>query len=289
MNNDYLPIKAKSILVPNKGPSHWFGVKYNFNIYRACPHNCIYCDSRSECYQIDNFQQVQVKTNSTLLLDQTLAKKRDKCIIGTGAMSDPYLPLEDSLFLTRDCLKIINQHKFGFHVVTKSPLIVRDLELFKEAAQVHFSAALTITTTFEEMAKIVEPNVALPADRLKAIETLSKNNLFVGVLMMPILPFLQDNKKNISSIIRQSADSGAKFIFPWFSVTLRDRQRDYFFQKLDIHYPGLRKQYEKRYGNAYECASPNAKHLYTFFEEECKKYKIITKMENLPWVKKELS
>jgi DNA repair photolyase len=280
-------IEAKSVLVPNKGPSKWFGVKFNYNIYRACPHNCIYCDSRSECYQIEDFETIQVKRNAPDLLDQTLSKKRDKCIIGTGSMSDPYLPLEKDLELTKKSLEILIKHRFGVHIITKSDLILRDIELFKQARENHFSAGITITAASDAVASRIEPGAPSSDARFRAIEELSRNDLFCGILFMPILPFITDNKTNILNIIKRASDSGARFIFPWFSVTLRDRQREYFYQKLDEFYPGLRKQYEMRYKNSYECASPNAESLYKFFNQECEKRNIITQMDKLPWIIKE--
>ncbi|MBP7563321.1 MAG: radical SAM protein [Candidatus Cloacimonetes bacterium] len=277
-------IEAKCILVPNKGPSSWFGIKYNFNVYRACPHGCIYCDSRSECYQITDFNDIEAKINAPDLLDKTLAGKRKKCVLGTGSMSDPYLPLEKERCLTQKCIEQVIKHKFGLHIVTKSSLIERDLPLFQEFKETHLSVAITITSAFDAVSEKIEPYAPLSSRRFKTIEILSQAGIFTGILMMPMLPFISDNKKNVLSIIQKAKDAGASYIFPWFSVTLRDRQREYFYQKLDEIYPGLKRQYQMRYKNNYHCDSPNASALYDFFYEMCDKYQIISKMEHLPWI-----
>lgn len=280
-----MDILAKSILVPNRGPSSWFGIKYNFNVYRGCSHDCIYCDSRSECYQIENFNEIQVKVNAPTLLDETLAKKRKKCVLGTGSMSDPYLPLELQRKITQQCIEKVIKHRFGLHIVTKSHHIQRDIPLFQEFNDLHLSVALTLTTAFDQVSALIEPNAPLSSQRFETIEKLSVSGIFTGILMMPVLPYLLDNKKNIQTIIEKAHDHGAKYIFPWFAVTLRDRQREHYYRKLDEHYPGIAKQYQKKYHNAYQCESPNAKALYDFFYEKCEQFNIISKMEHLPWVK----
>ncbi len=278
-------ILAKKILVPNKGPSEWFGVKHLFNIYRGCSHDCIYCDSRSECYQIEDFYDITVKTNAVELLRSELSKKRQKCLIGSGAMSDPYLPLEKQLGLTRNCLKEIYHQNFGIHLVTKSLLIERDIDLLQSIAFTHTSVAITITTAFDEMSQKVEPFAPVSSLRFDLIKKLTDAGIYTGILLMPVLPYIQDNKKNVQLMIQKAHDSGAKFVFPWFAVTLRDQQKTFFYQKLDELFPGLKKQYEKRYGNQYCCESPNAKVLYDYLNSECQKINIVTEMTQLPWVK----
>ncbi len=277
-------VEAKTLLVTNKGPSEWFGVKYNFNIYRGCSHNCIYCDSRSECYQIDDFLDITVKTNAVELLNSELGRKRSKGLLGTGAMSDPYLPLEKELELTRKCLMAIWDHNYGLHMVTKSCLIERDIDLLQDLSSIHCSVAMTVTSAYDELSAKVEPFAPLSSERFKTLRKLKDSNIYTGLLLMPVLPFLQDNKTNIGLIIEKAHQAGVDFIFPWFSVTLRDRQREYYYKKLDELFPGLRKKYEKEYRQNYECVSPNSQKLYEFFYEECGKRGIITSMQKLPWV-----
>lgn len=278
-------IMAKQILMPNKGPSEWFGVRYIFNIYRGCLHDCIYCDSRSERYQIEDFYDIQIKKNAPELLSDVLPRKREKCLIGSGSMSDPYLEVEKDYGLTRRCLEIIKENGFGIHLVTKSLLIERDIDILQDLSQNHASVAVTITTAYDEMSLKVEPGAPPSSNRFKLIRQLTDSGIYTGVLLMPVLPFIQDNKTNVRRIIEMAVDSGARFIFPWFSVTLRDRQRDYFYQKLDELFPGLRKQYEKRFGNSYHCESPQSKNLYEFLHKECETNNIINFMSQLPWVK----
>lgn len=269
-------ICSKSILSTNRNPSSWFGSLYLMNVYRGCQHKCIYCDSRSECYGIENFDDVLVKINAVELLKKELPRKRKKGTIGTGAMTDPYTPAELQYKLTQDTLKVIADNNYPVHITTKSNLILRDVDIIKSINEIYASVAFTITTTDSTLAKKIEPYAPLPIERLKAMGILSTLGICTGITMMPILPFIEDNPENIVSIIEMAKDYGASFIYGHFGMTLRDRQKQYYFNKLDENFPYLRQKYEKKYITKYGCPANNAKKLKEIFYETCYKYGICT-------------
>jgi DNA repair photolyase len=272
------PIKAKTIVAAVKQDS-WFGLKYNMNLYRGCQHGCIYCDSRSSCYGIENFEEIQYKENALELLKKELKGKRVKGTIGTGSMHDPYMPIEKELQLTRSALEIIKRHQFPVHVLTKSTLVLRDIDLLKEISKVYAAISITITTADDKLASIIEPYAPKPSERFAAIKELSDHGLYTGILLMPILPFINDNEENIRDIVYKAKEAGARYILPWMGVTLRDRQKAYFFKKLDKDFPGLRDIYIKNYGEAYFCPSSKQKKLYELLQQECDKAGIKTKID----------
>lgn len=271
-------INAKSILSTNKNPSAWFGVKYIMNIYRGCQHGCIYCDSRSECYHIENFDNLTVKINAVELLKKEISRKRKRETIGTGSMSDPYIPIEKKYRLTEGALKIIADNRFPLNITTKSNLILRDINIIQDISKIDAIVSFTITTWDDELAAKIEPFAPSPSDRFKAMGILSLLGIRVGVLIMPILPFIEDNKQNIIEIIKRAHDAGAKFIYPSFGMTLRDRQREYYYKMLDKHFPGMKEKYIKKFGDRYSCGANNYKSLKAVFYENCNKYDISTKM-----------
>lgn len=271
-------VDAKSILITYKNPSSWFGVKYGMNIYRGCQHGCIYCDSRSECYQIDKFEDIIVKKNAVELLKKELSRKRIKGTIGTGAMSDPYIPIENQYKMTQKALQVIADNRYPVHITTKSNLILRDIDILEEINNIYASVAITITTADNLLAQKIEPAAPVSSDRFKAIGILSTLGINVGITMMPILPFMEDSEKNIIEIIKKANEYGAKFIYPSFGMTLRDRQRDYYYSKLDEIFPGMRNKYEKKFGSFYGCKANNVNKLKKIFDEACGKYGISTKM-----------
>jgi DNA repair photolyase len=271
-------IQAKVILSTVKQPDTWFGLKYNMNLYRGCQHQCIYCDSRSECYQIENFNDILVKANAIELLRKELSRKRVKGTIGTGSMNDPYMPVESERKLTGQAMQVIADYKFGVHVLTKSDLVLRDIELLKAISKVFAAVSFTVTTADDGLGKILEPGASLVSARLAAMKKLSEQGIHTGITLMPVLPFIEDTEENIVQIVEAAHQNGAAYIIPAFSVTMRDRQRDYFYNKLDRFFPGVREKYQKHYGNQYGCVPRNADQLYKVFNELCRNYKILTRM-----------
>lgn len=275
-------ISAKTIISGYTNNNQWFGNNYNMNIYKGCCHGCIYCDSRSECYHIENFDEVRAKDNALAIIERELKSKRKTGVIGTGAMSDPYNTFEKDYGLTKGALALINTHQFGISIATKSDLISRDIDILKKI-QTHSPVLIkiTITTGDDELCKKIEPNVAVASKRFAALKELSDHGIFAGILLMPVLPFLEDNEENIRGIIHFANESGAKFIYPAFGVTLRQNQRIWFYKKLDEQFPTLKKKYIEQFGNAYECRSPKAKELWQVFRKECDSHGILYKMEDI--------
>lgn len=275
-------ISAKSLITKNKYPQYWFGNDYNMNLYRGCHHGCIYCDSRSDCYQNKEFDIVKVKAHALDILQQELSTKKYKGIIGIGAMSDTYNAYEKDLQITRKSLQLIRDYHFGISLETKSDLVVRDIDLFLEIQKYNdVIIKMTITTTNDELSKIIEPYAPVSTKRFQAIQKLSQAGIFTGVLLHPVLPFITDSDENIKNMVRMAYNHGAKFIHAYFGVTLRDCQRAYYYQQLDKYFPGLSKVYKRNYGNRYQCYSQRKKQLEDIFIRECQKYGLLYKMNDI--------
>ena len=262
-------VDAKSILSAKNG----------MNIYRGCTHGCIYCDSRSDCYNMrHDFEDVEVKRNAPELLEKALASKRRLCMIGTGAMSDPYMHCEEKLRLTRRCLEVINRLGFGVTVLTKSDMILRDADLLCSInSKAKAVVQMTLTTYDEDLCRILEPNVCTTKRRYEVLEAMQKNGIPTVVWFTPVLPFINDTEENLRGILSYCFDAGVKgIICMGIGTTLRDGDREYFYSALDRHFPGMKEQYIKRYGNAYELPSPNAKELMGIFQRICKEKGILS-------------
>ena len=262
-------VQAKSILSAQNG----------MNLYRGCTHGCIYCDSRSTCYQMNHaFEDVEVKVNAPQLLEQALRRKRRRCMIGTGAMCDPYLPLEREYRLTRRCLEIIEQYGFGAAVQTKSDLVLRDLDLFRRInARAKCVVQMTLTTCDTRLCRIVEPNVCDTSRRAEVLEILRDEGIPTVVWLTPILPFINDTEENIAGLMEICVRAGVKgiILFGGLGLTLRDGDRQYYYRKLDEHFPGLRQRYIREYGNAYELPSPRSAQLMERIERPCAAHGIL--------------
>ncbi len=252
--------------------------KNNMNIYRGCTHGCIYCDSRSEVYgKTYDFEDIEVKINATELLEKELKRKRKPCMIATGAMTDPYMPLEKELQNTKKCLEIIAKHGFGAAVLTKSDLILRDIDLLKKINEkTKCVVQITLTTFDENICKIVEPNVCTTKRRYEVLKELKKAGIPTIVWLTPTLPFINDTEENIQGILNYCKDAHVKGIVTFgLGMTLRYGNREYFYKKLDEHFPGLKKQYMLKYGSAYGIGSPNSAKLNRMIKQFCKKNDIL--------------
>ena len=275
-------IKTKTILSKEKYGNDWFGIDYKMNLYRGCPHGCIYCDSRSNCYHIDNFDIPKGKEKCLEILENELSKKRHKGVVGIGSMSDTYNPMEIKYEITRNTLKLLSKYNFGVSIDTKSDLILRDLDILKEInSKDNVIIKFTITTPNDELSKIIEPNVCVSSKRFKAIKELSSNGIFTGIIMNPVLPFITDNENDIKKLVKLAYESKAKFIHTYMGMTLRENQRDYYYEKLDKYFPGLKDKYIKNYKDNYNCSVLNYKKLYKVFIDECNKYGILYKMSDI--------
>ncbi len=277
-------IEAKTILSSYQVNTVWFGSHYTMNIYKGCNHGCIYCDSRSDCYKIDDFDRIRAKANALVLIEQELKRKRKTGVIGTGSMSDPYNPFEEEYHLTRSALALIHRYGYGLALFTKSELILRDQDLLKEiSCHSPVLIGITITTADDELSRKIEQNVCVSSKRFEAIKQLSDQGLFAGIILMPVLPFIEDNPENIRALILNAHEHHAKFIYtdPHFGVTLRTNQRDWFFNKLDLNFPGLKDKYSETYGNNYACSSLKSKQLWRIFTQECEKFGILYRMSDI--------
>lgn len=244
------------------------------NLYRGCSHGCIYCDSRSECYRMDHpFEDIEVKINAPELLKKALKCKRRKCIVTTGSMCDPYMPAEDRLKLTRQCAEIIYSHGFGFSFITKSDMFLRDIDLLKSINdRAKCVVQMTITTSDDDLCRIIEPGVCVTSRRVDAMIKLKEEGIPAVVWLSPVLPFITDTEDNIRRILELCFLANVKGIICFdMGVTLRRGNREYFYHALDQNFPGLRKRYEKTYGNSYICQSPNHRRLMDIFNFECEK------------------
>lgn len=272
-------ITAKRMLSHvKKGSDTWFGIRYQMNLYRGCQHGCIYCDSRSICYQIQDFTNIEVKENALMLLDRELDAKRQRGTVGTGSMNDPYMPIEEEIQLTRGALELIWKYRFPVHILTKSDLVLRDLDLLKKINQVYGAVSFTITTCDDDLAAVIEPGAPSPTARLEAMKRLSDAGIYTGVLLMPVLPFITDTVENIERIVHAGNKNGASYILPSMGMTLREGSREYYYEQLDQNFPGLKAQYMKQYGQSYGCYPQNYKLLYNRFNKACKKVDMPMKM-----------
>ena len=265
---------AKSILSAHNG----------MNIYRGCSHGCIYCDSRSDCYQMHHdFEDIEVKINAPQLLEQALRRKRRKCMVGTGSMTDPYVHLEQQLGLTRKCLEIISRYEFGLSILTKSDRILRDLDLLKHINDTSKCVVqMTLTTVDEALCRILEPNVSTTAGRARVLEIMQDNGIPTVVWLSPVLPFINDTEENLRGILEICARAGVYGIINFgFGLTLRDGNREYFYKMLDQHFPGMKERYIRNYGNAYEILSPNQKRLTDIFRQTCRDHGIVCNVDQI--------
>ena len=266
---------AKGILTGGKGC-------YGMNIYRGCTHGCIYCDSRSKCYQFTHaFEDVEVKRNAPELLEQALKSKRQKGMIGTGSMSDPYMHCEEELRLTRKCLEIILRYGFGAAVQTKSDRILRDADLLGEIGRrARCVVQMTLTTYDENLCRTVEPNVCTTRRRIEVLEAMRERDIPTVVWLTPILPFINDTAENVEAILEACARTKVKGIICFdMGLTLREGDREYYYAALDRHFPGLKERYIRTYGNAYEIPSPRREPLMNLFRSFCRERGIMYRPE----------
>jgi DNA repair photolyase len=274
---------AKTILQRSK-PSMdgWIYQDYNMNLYRGCSHGCIYCDSRSLCYGINNFDIVKAKKNAINILELELMRKRIKGVCGMGSMSDPYNPLEKKLELTRAALKLFYRYGFGTSVITKSSLVARDLDIYKKLNENNSVLInITITTADETLQKIIEPRASTTLERFETLKKFSEAGIKAGIILTPILPYINDSVENLDRIIELSKKYKVNHIYAIFGMTLRDIQRDHYYKYLDKCFPGIKEKYISKYGNSYSCSSPNSNILYAYLAKKCKENNILFKIKDI--------
>ncbi|MHC5217652.1 SPL family radical SAM protein [Enterococcus sp. LJL128] len=274
-------VEARQMLIKTK-TTDWFGTEYTMNMYRGCDHGCIYCDSRSECYQIENFDSVVYKENGLVLLNQELQSKRKKGIVGFGAASDAYNHLDKKIGLTKKVLTLLDQHGFGISLATKSALLTRDIAEYKQI-QVHSPVNLgfSFSTSIDRVAAKIERHVSLPSERFQAIEACKDNGLYCGILLMPVLPYITDSWKLMADLIMKAHEVQADYIYPMFGMTLRDRQKEHYFNALQKISKPIADQYEKNYKNTYFFPAENYEQLSYNFKNLCTKLGIVYEMSEI--------
>ena len=262
----------KTILSPQNG----------MNLYRGCTHGCIYCDSRSACYQMNHdFEDIEVKRDATKILELQLQKRRKPCMIETGAMCDPYLQLESDLQITRQCLLLIEKYGFGLAIQTKSDRILRDIDILKKINEkTKCVVQITLTTFNEELCRKIEPNVSTTFERVHVLEIMQKEGIPTIVWISPILPFLNDTEENLRGLLDYCIKSKVRGILCFdFSVTMRKGNREFFYARLDECFPKIKQRYIRQYGNSYICTSPNKGRLMAIFKKTCQQYNILYEPE----------
>ncbi len=267
-------VKAKGILSPQNG----------MNLYRGCLHGCIYCDSRSKCYHMEHaFEDIEVKENAIELLEHALKHKRKKCMIGTGSMTDPYIPLELELENVRKALQLIYQYGFGFTAITKSNRILRDIDLLQKINEkTKCVVQMTLTTYDEDLCRKIEPNVSTTRERFQVLKQLRDAGIPTVVWLTPILPFINDTKENISGILDLCIEAKVYGIICFgMGLTLREGNREYFYDQLDRLFPGLKVKYIQMYGNQYIIGSPENDRLMKLFHQKCFKNGILHNNEQI--------
>ena len=261
-------VKVMGILSPSNG----------MNLYRGCSHCCIYCDSRSKCYQMNHdFEDIEVKENALELLEAALRRKRKRCMIGTGAMTDPYLPLEKKLGYTRKALLLIEKYGFGVALQTKSDLVLRDLDILRQINEKTKAVVqMTLTTADEKLCRIIEPNVSTTNERFEALKALRDAGIPTVVWLCPVLPFINDTEENIRTILGMCVEAGVRGVLCFgMGLTLREGNREYFYRQLDIHFPRLKERYIREYGNNYMVDSPRSTELMRLFHRICEENGIL--------------
>ena len=261
-------VKVMGILSPSNG----------MNLYRGCSHGCIYCDSRSKCYQMNHdFEDIEVKENALELLEAALRRKRKRCMIGTGAMTEPYLPLEKNLGYTRKALLLIEKYGFGVALQTKSDLVLRDLDILRQINEKTKAVVqMTLTTADEKLCRIIEPNVSTTNERFEALKALRDAGIPTVVWLCPVLPFINDTEENIRTILGMCVEAGVRGVLCFgMGLTLREGNREYFYRQLDIHFPRLKERYIREYGNNYMVDSPRSTELMRLFHRICEENGIL--------------
>lgn len=275
---EYVP--AKTIVYKEKHYG-WFGSDYKMNVYRGCNHGCIYCDSRSDCYRIEDFHRVKAKENALAIIRDDLRRKVKPGVVVTGATSDPYNPFEKDLLLTRHALELINAYGFGTAIATKSTLITRDADVLSDIKE-HSPVLvkMTVTCADDGLSRQLEPGAPPTSERFAAIRQLADRGIYCGVLLMPILPYVTDNRENLLAILHMAKKAGARFIYAG-GLTMRPGQREYFLPRLDKILPGMQERYTKHFGSEYHCPSPKARELWPMMEEVCREMGLLFRMKDI--------
>ncbi len=275
-------VKTRTIMTKSDQGKRWFGIDYHMNLYKGCSYGCIYCDSRSDAYHIDNFEKIVSKVNALEILEEELAKKQYKGVVSFGTLSDPYNEKEEKYKITRGALELIKKYGFGVSIDTKSDLILRDIDLLKDI-QINNNVIIkvSITTYDDKLGKVLEPKVISSSKRFEIVKKLNENGIYAGVLMMPVLPFVTDTEENIKNCVKRAKENEAKFIYTKMGMTLRKKVREYYYEHLDEIYPGLSNDYQSVYEKNLVCNPLKYRDLLEVFINECNNNHILCDMSEI--------
>ncbi len=275
-------IKTRTIMTKSDKGMRWFGIDYHMNLYKGCSYGCIYCDSRSDAYHINNFDKIRSKENALQILEEELASKQFKGVVSFGTLSDPYNENEEKYGITRGALELIKRYGFGVSIDTKSDLILRDIDLLKEIQKKNnVIIKISITTYEDELGHVLEPKVISSTKRFQVLKTLRENDIYAGVLMTPVLPFITDSEDNIKKMVQLAKENDAKFIYTKMGMTLRKKVREYYYEHIDKLYPGLSSDYKSVYDNDLICNPLKYRDLLKTFVEECNKCHLLCDMSEI--------
>lgn len=224
-----------------------------------------------------DFEDIEVKENAVELLEDALKRKRKKCMIGTGSMTDPYIPAEMEIGNVRKALSLVYEHGFGFTVITKSDRILRDLDLLKKINDsTKCVVQMTLTTYDEELCSKIEPDVCTTKERFGVLLRLRDAGIPTVVWLCPILPFITDTEENIAGILDYCIEAKVIGIICFgMGMTLRQGSREHFYSRLDELFPGTKDKYIRSYGTQYIVNSPNNKSLMDLFQRTCTRHGIM--------------
>ncbi len=257
-----------------KEVKHILSAENGMNLYRGCTHGCIYCDARSLCYRMEHdFEDIEVKANALELLEDALRRKREPCMIATGAMTDPYLHADRTLHHTRRSLELIARYGFGVAIQTKSARILEDIDLLR---RIHERAKcvvqMTLTTYDDDLCRIIEPRVSVTSQRFAVLEAMRDAGIPTVVWISPLLPYINDTEENLRGILDYCIRARVRGIVCFgIGMTLRDGNREYYYSQLDRYFPGLSMRYRTKYGNRYEIRSDNHDRLMPEFLDICRR------------------
>ena len=260
-----------------------FTSDYGINMYRGCTHGCIYCDSRSKIYQMNHkFEDIEVKENAIELLKKELIRRKP-CMIGTGAMTDPYIPLESRLEFVRKALQLVYRYGFGWACITKSDLVLRDIDLLRKINEKTKAVVqVTITTADDELCRLVEPNVCPTSRRVEVLNKLNEANIPTVVWLCPILPHINDTEENINAILDWCIDANVKGVLNMgMGLSLREGNREYFYEMLDERFPGVKEKYIDEFGDSYFIHSKDNRRLRSILRKRCEENGIMHNQDEI--------
>ena len=272
----------KTIINKLKYIDSWFWCRYTINPYSGCEHACVYCDARSEKYYLhpDLDNVVYVKTNVKQMLDKRLKNARTLLpdVVGLGGVCDAYQPAEAEYKNARNILEVLYKYKYPVFMVTKSTMVMRDLDLYSKMAEEYYSTiTFTITSFDEEIVNFLEPHASPSKERIEALKDIKEKHpkIQTGVCFMPIVPYFEDSDENLEDVISQTKKANCDFILFAPGMSLRDSQAQFFIRKLkDSKYSNLLKKMLDLYKGEMHPNSDYVSKIHNKLVALCKQYEL---------------